>query len=699
MAVAKPNPNQPLIDKYAALGLTDAASYATKGKFDENKAKSDVISKVYKLDPATYTDKNGLVNLEAATTKYQYELPKIEAPKSDPTNFAQAVSNYSLALSQAQNADVGNLNTKDQKALKDAAKAVRDFDSKSLGANAKQLITNITEASDAIDALNQQKENVRIQQLRSQGLDVNGVTRIKLSRAEREAARNRLVVEQDTLRRLDSTIKTSAPKLGESLARIGLSDIDTGIGAGAGAVSKVSTGLEALRGDRIFQTGGLAGRLNVQVTDDQIINDINAARKAEAKSLYDIGTAAVTDLQSQLTQANQFLADLPAGDRRRIDTQKTVDSISTQLAEAQRDTLEAQKLYEGSQPIAGTQATDAISKFRESLRLPEERTIAQIESIDPTIGATVRGLSKQYQAMAETPLGATTTAQTEELRNTIEQEALNQLRLGSTIGAEERRGYEQAARAAQTARGNIFGLGPAVQEAASIGAAGEQRKLARYGAAAAFLGSGETTGAATARDIGLRNALEQSRLGAAQGFIASGPTMYNMASQRLGTQQGMLNNYLAASQPQQTGGFQATPSAANPYAYVNPNAGFVGAQNAANIYGTLADYASQTYGAQVGAISRQPNAFQNFATLAGGAKDLAGGFGALASAGIFCWVAREVYGIDNPKWLQFREWMLTKASDNLRNFYIEYGARIAESIRNKPKIKAIIRKWMDSKIG
>ena len=63
-----------------------------------------------------------------------------------------------------------------------------------------------------------------------------------------------------------------------------------------------------------------------------------------------------------------------------------------------------------------------------------------------------------------------------------------------------------------------------------------------------------------------------------------------------------------------------------------------------------------------------------------------------------CWVAREVYGADNPKWLQFREWMLTEASDILRNYYIEYGERIAEWIRNKPRIKAIIRKWMDSKI-
>jgi hypothetical protein len=102
----------------------------------------------------------------------------------------------------------------------------------------------------------------------------------------------------------------------------------------------------------------------------------------------------------------------------------------------------------------------------------------------------------------------------------------------------------------------------------------------------------------------------------------------------------LLNNYLAASAPQATGTFQGTPSAANPYAYVNPNAGFVGAQNAANIYNTLADYASQTYGAQVGAISRQQSGAQQFADIAGGVASLAkvaapGGFFGAPSSGAF----------------------------------------------------------------
>jgi hypothetical protein len=193
--------------------------------------------------------------------------------------------------------------------------------------------------------------------------------------------------------------------------------------------------------------------------------------------------------------------------------------------------------------------------------------------------------------------------------------------------------------------------------------------------------------------------LRQNRLGAAANFIGGGPSIYNLAGQRTAQQQGAMQQYIQANQAL-PGGFTQQPSTAQPF-YQTVDQGIpVSLTNAfTNLYGSQANYLANTYGAQVGALSRQPSGFQNFATAAGGAFDLARGFGALGSAGLICWVAREVYGIDNPKWLQFREWMLTKASDNLRNFYIEYGERIAESIRNKPKIKAIIRKWMDSKIG
>lgn len=69
--------------------------------------------------------------------------------------------------------------------------------------------------------------------------------------------------------------------------------------------------------------------------------------------------------------------------------------------------------------------------------------------------------------------------------------------------------------------------------------------------------------------------------------------------------------------------------------------------------------------------------------------------GLLSGAGLFCWIAREVYGADNPKWLRMREWMLTKAPDSLREFYLEHGPRLAEFIADKPERKAVVRAAMD----
>jgi hypothetical protein len=66
--------------------------------------------------------------------------------------------------------------------------------------------------------------------------------------------------------------------------------------------------------------------------------------------------------------------------------------------------------------------------------------------------------------------------------------------------------------------------------------------------------------------------------------------------------------------------------------------------------------------------------------------------------GSTCWVAREIYGVNNPKWLQFREWLLTKAPDWFRNLYLSRGERFALWVKNYPRIKSLIRVWMDSRI-
>ena len=67
--------------------------------------------------------------------------------------------------------------------------------------------------------------------------------------------------------------------------------------------------------------------------------------------------------------------------------------------------------------------------------------------------------------------------------------------------------------------------------------------------------------------------------------------------------------------------------------------------------------------------------------------------------GILCWVAREVYGVENPRWLAFRQWMFVESPSWLFNLYLKHGERFAKFISNKPFIKKLIRKWMDTKIS
>lgn len=66
-----------------------------------------------------------------------------------------------------------------------------------------------------------------------------------------------------------------------------------------------------------------------------------------------------------------------------------------------------------------------------------------------------------------------------------------------------------------------------------------------------------------------------------------------------------------------------------------------------------------------------------------------------AAGGIagMCYVARKVYGVDNPKWLLFRKWLINKAPENFRNFYIKYGEQISKSINESQILH--IRNLMD----
>ena len=400
--------------------------------------------------------------------------------------------------------------------------------------------------------------------------------------------------------------------------------------AGGGGMQNPNAGpefnqaLSQLSAGRNYGSSDLGSQLNFQVSDNQIVDDYNNSKLSRLNSVINRGNTQVAGITERLNSANKLLAELPEGDARRTSSEVFIKQLNDDLKSVTSAITSAQDMQKNFTPITmdSPEGLKEITSFRSFVQLPEERASQQLYQIDPDSYRTAVGLGQQYRQMATEPLGATTTPQTEELRNTLEQEAMNQLRLGSTIGAEERRGYEQAIRGAQTARGNIFGLGPAVQEASQIGAAGEQRKLARYGAAQSFLGSGETTGAAAGRDLALRQGLEQNRLGAASNFVAGGPSLYNLANQRTGQQQSAMQQYIQANQalPGQFGQAQST---ASPFYSAVDQSIPVSLTNAfTNLYGSQANYLSSTYGAQVGAISKQPSGAEQFGQIATGLGNL-----------------------------------------------------------------------------
>ena len=64
----------------------------------------------------------------------------------------------------------------------------------------------------------------------------------------------------------------------------------------------------------------------------------------------------------------------------------------------------------------------------------------------------------------------------------------------------------------------------------------------------------------------------------------------------------------------------------------------------------------------------------------------------------FCWVAREVYGENDRSWMNFKSWMFCCSPGWFFRLYGKYGERFAKFISDKPMLKTIIRKWMDTKI-
>ena len=270
--------------------------------------------------------------------------------------------------------------------------------------------------------------------------------------------------------------------------------------------------------------------------------------------------------------------------------------------------------------------------------------------------------------------------------------------LGQGLTDREERQIAEAARARSTMMGRTFDQSGAIAEAQARVAEDNQRKMQNRGFAQSVLGqeagiqTSDDTRSMQADQFNVASQMDAEKL--RESLRQQGLLGYLDAASRVSQleNQGQLDPFQAILGRSGGGSLQAGQSVfgqagyglnSGP-AYLNPESGLGYIQNQAT-------NAANMYGAQVTAdATKTAGIYSGIGSALGGL-----GGGMIAK---YCWVAREVYGEHNPAWKMFRMWMFLESPTWFFKLYKNYGERFANFIADKPRLKAVIRKWMDSKI-
>ena len=246
------------------------------------------------------------------------------------------------------------------------------------------------------------------------------------------------------------------------------------------------------------------------------------------------------------------------------------------------------------------------------------------------------GLGAQATGAALGSLDPTTRG----IYDTFGQQALSDLQMGSSLSAAETTQAQQAARAAGAARGVSFSRQGTDLEVLNTYGMGQRRLQQRQGVAQQAYQMG----------------VDQQKIGL-QGFL----TPAFASSQQFGLQ-GMVQ------------GAQASYAGLGDSSFLTPESQYLANIRANRI--------------QMETSIQSANAARSGAIWGG----VASGIGAAIGK---CWVAREVYGKDNPEWVVFRNWLESEAPEWLDTLYTEEGERFASFISDKPLLKSVVKMAMD----
>jgi len=323
------------------------------------------------------------------------------------------------------------------------------------------------------------------------------------------------------------------------------------------------------------------------------------------------------------------------------------------------------------------QRTEDGLSYRQNLDLNEEgarRGLDLQEELAPRLNQLA--LASQLDAeRASWDAYRETDPQRYAMRETLLGQVNEELAAGDSLTPRQIEQLEQRMRGAQASRGNILGAGAGYDEAMMIQDAGRNERDSRRATALQILqGTEDRARFGTAGAVPLNQPAADYR-----STGAVNPLMPNYQSAQ------PLNPSLPNFQATTTGGPNLNPVPVNSqpgFSYVNPNAGRDGVANAQNVWGQQMNFQSNQANPWMAGLSL---GFQ--------------GIGAAAQAGWICWVAREVFGVMDPRWMQFRHWLLNQAPDWLRRKYLRQGERFARRLRTRPHLRAAVRSWMENIIN
>jgi hypothetical protein len=270
--------------------------------------------------------------------------------------------------------------------------------------------------------------------------------------------------------------------------------------------------------------------------------------------------------------------------------------------------------------------------------------------------------------------------------------------LGQGLTDREERQIAEAARARSTMMGRTFDQSGAIAEAEARVAEDNQRKMQNRGFAQSVLGqeagiqTSDNTRSMQADQFNVASQMDAEKL--RESLRQQGLLGYLDAASRVSQleNQGQLDPFQAILGRTGGGSLQAGQSVFGQAGYgLNSQPSYLNPESGLGFIQNQATNAANMYGAQVAAdATKTAGIYSGIGSAIGG---LGGGM-----VGKYCWVAREVYGEHNPAWKMFRMWMLNESPSWFRKAYIKYGERFANFIANKPRLKARIRMWMDTKI-